>query len=451
MKIRDLSTSGDKATPSELMRRRLEVERAGGSDGDFVREFDFDSADEVEQAVRLTIMRATEDAYFRDNENRKNDTSTEVLYRKGLKLRTSAGSFEKYTRSIATEQWANYFAPRHRSELIRAAFEFAPNPAAYRLAAASLANVYGFTQNDIEKLRFFCCQVKAGEMFPKSLRRMLYLWGTAKQTGKTTTAETLAAILNGEEAPAPDNFKTTLSREMQIDAYAVPIVTECRCAVMDEAFYRDMGKTYSKFKSMLTGTGGTARLPYGQTFVWHGLPNYIATSNEPLNVFIKDWGDRRYLSVNFTAKPKKLKPSELWDLWSDFAKNAELPSGEDFDSWGEKIAPLAEEEGEKGVNCSDYEVYIRGEEFRKKIENGPNVSHAHNDNRLTGLKVCNMLGEVMHDYTARDHRSEIEAAFERVYGPKDTRLKCWFFDYCREIQRDEDRQTYGTDETTDPF
>jgi hypothetical protein len=80
-----------------------------------------------------------------------------------------------------------------------------------------------------------------------------------------------------------------------------------------------MGKTYADFKRFMTSSGGRSRLPFGQEFAWEGYPNYVATSNDPLRKFIKDWDDRRYLSIEFKTQPtERLEFDTIYELWRIF-------------------------------------------------------------------------------------------------------------------------------------
>jgi hypothetical protein len=73
----------------------------------------------------------------------------------------------------------------------------------------------------------------------------------------------------------------------------------------------------------VTSEGGKCRNPYGQWREWHGRANYIFTSNYPLQDFIPDFRDRRFLEVPFMNTPEQIEDAELILLWYDFVVNAE--------------------------------------------------------------------------------------------------------------------------------
>ena len=416
MKFNELSTTGTKENPSQLMLSRLEAESSGVPFAEYLSGFDFASPSDIEKAVRTLALRETEDLFMRNKDNQADLPSVGILFARAKGLRIKPDVLDKFAENTATAVWTRFFAPKIRAEKIAAAFSVRPDRAVFNAAAATVRDVYDLTAAETEKLQFFACQVKDGEDFPKSLRRMLYLWGTTKKTGKTTTAEIIAALLNGDERRGENIYTTSLSREMQLDNYAVPLITTCRCCIMDEAMYKDMTKTYSRFKAMMTTTDGTARLPYGQTFNWHGLPNYIATSNDGLQTFIKDYGDRRFLAVHFDHAPRQLDEDGLTRLWRDFLTHAEKPK--DWSNWAADIAQTADEKGARGVTVDDLVVYFQ--------------SQWHSSNRLTRLRLASLTGNNFGQPSlAKDCPEEIEAAFTEVFGPKVAGQSWWSIRDCK--------------------
>ena len=447
MKINELNTTSSKDAPSELVGRRIISETHGESLADFLKAFDFDSEPEIYEAVRWLANRLTEENYMTIKENRK-ATSVDVLYKRAMRLRVN-NTLDKFASNVAAECWQRYFLPTIRRELVASMFCGQPVEAEYRKAAAEMAETYNLTAADVEKFRFFVCQTKAGEAFEKSLRRMLYVWGKRKKTGKTTLAEAMVAVLNGERTPGAVPT-SSLSREMQIDNYAVPVIATYRCCVLDEAFYRDMKKTYSRFKAMMTATSGTARLPYGQTFTWNGCPNYIATSNDSLQKFIEDYNDRRFLAVEFTATPKELTEGELFDLVYRFCFHAAPPEGKTWREWASDIAATADEIGARGLKVQDWRVFFDDPEWLSVLEAEQPTSDAANNTRLTRLGLLKRVARCFGDNQIKNlDGDEICLAFAEKYGDMPNG-RWWSIRHCKRI----DGQAVGQDhdqETTDPF
>ena len=288
----------------------------------------------------------------------------------------------------------------------------------YNAARERLTACYGLSEIDEKKLHFFVCQVRAGREFPDSLRRMLYIWGKQKKTGKTTLAKALVCVLNGsDDIEDYAYFCTTLQNEMQIKGFSVPKIAECRCAMMDECFFSDMSKVYADFKKLITGRDGAARLPYGQEFRWQGLPNYIATSNDPLVNFIKDWNDRRYLSINFESEPREnMTDSDVLELVKEYCVNA---PDIDFHDFADDIFEAAEERGEQTERADEFALDLQKEDF---------LAYINNANYVAGNKFATenkVSCKFFVDYFARQmgaeaqkRRKEITKAAEDVFGER---------------------------------
>lgn len=277
-------------------------------------------------------------------------------------------------------------------------------------------------------------QVKAGETFPNSLRRMLYIWGSEKMTGKTTTATMLVSLLNGDtDENHISQYSTNLSNEMQIKSFAVPKISECNVCLMDECFYADMGKTYADFKRFITSSNGRARLPFGQEFEWQGQPNYIATSNEPLQKFIKDWNDRRYLSVEFKTKPKKQMTFEaIKKMWLDFVLNSERTK--EWKQWNDDLAPDTEEKGDRQEVADDLEIELRKLVMLERAlsMHTPSNSPSCAENRVPLKTFVDWFSESMGVTEAHKRKGEIESAVLNVYGPRYSTTGYWLLSGMKE-------------------
>lgn len=443
---------GSETCPSELAAEYLQSYERGETMTEFLCRFAFKSKDAIRVAVTTLARCVVNDPYFCP-ENRKKSGDVRCIFTRFDNVLKFIDKSDKYARSIAEEVWNGHFVRELLAERTAAAFATRPDQMVYEQTARRIADTYNLTLNDLEKLRFFVCQVKAGRKFPKSLRRMLYVWGREKKTGKTTCAEALTCALNGETSTENVlKYKTTLSNEMQIKSFAVPRIAEANVCTMDECFYADMGKTYADFKRFITSEDGVARLPYGQPFNWYGTPNYIATSNEPLQRFIKDWNDRRYLSVEFTAKPSvSLTFAEIFELWRRFAVHAE-PLMSDWADWAERIAAMSDESGEMEIVSDEYEAELMQEAFLQHIvnehEEGAETS---NLNRRTLKFFIDWFGRA--DSGARKQRAEIEAAAVRVFGERKAGRNYWTLSDLK--RRAYELLAEGRDlsqiESTDPF
>ena len=413
-----------------LVQARLNSEAESLSLMEWLGDYDFESEAEIIRTVKRLATEALSCPDMADKTFRSAHPNAEILYTRVKRIRTSNDGGDKFFQAVGKETWYNYVLKRRTDRAFDAMYrDSVPDMAKYDEAARRIRQIYNFTDTDMAKLRYFIVQVKSGESFPPSLRRMLYLWGKKKFTGKTTLGRILTNLLNGLRDPMSDEYKTKLAVELQVENFAVPRIATARCAFMDECFFSDMGKTYNTFKDRITSNDGTARLPYGQTFTWHGCPNYVAASNDPLREFIKDRDDRRYLAIEFRDKPVTVQSTALMELVETMCVNATVPEGWDLDTWANEIFEMANEQGERGVTIDDWKVFFEGSRlFNEKLEvmeiNWQN--RMANSNRLTSSAIRTKIIETIGQQAqVAQERKEIETAFEEVYGARAAGYNWW--------------------------
>lgn len=436
MKITELKTdNGGDTNPCELVSKYLMHEE--GEDGTlstFLTQFEFESREEVEKAIRLFIRTVTLDRYMRQKHLGEHNPFAAAVYTRYSKIFTDESKLTKIPMTMSGEIWHGGFSRQRLEDRTRKMFG-GVEPDARKFAATCdrLREIYGLTSEDVAKLHFFVEQVKAGDAFPNSLRRMLYLWGIEKKTGKTTTATMMVSLLNGDtDENHIARYSTDLSNEMQIKSFAVPKISECNVCLMDECFYADMGKTYADFKRFITSSNGRARLPFGQEFEWEGQPNYIATSNEPLKKFIKDWGDRRYLSIEFKTKPKKkMTFVAIKQLWLDFILNSQ--QAKEWSEWADEIAGISEERGERQEIADDLEIELRKLSMLDRVidQHTPSESPACAENHVPLKMFVDWFSETMGNVEAHKRKGEIEAAVLKVYGARYSTTGYWLLSELR--------------------
>lgn len=432
MKIEELNTNdGGTDNPCTLISRYLLHEQDGGTITTFLQEFEFDSREEIEKRIRDFLRVVYSDQYMRKKHLDEHNPIAAALFCRCRRIIEDQSRFDKYPNVTSGEIWHGGFCRKRLQDRTSKLFSVEPDAQKFAEACARIQSVYGMTDDDLEKLNFFVEQVKAGDRFPDSLRRMLYIWGKEKKTGKTTTANMLVSLLNGDDqldaGGTPTNiarYSSVLSIEMQIKPFSVPKISECNVCLMDECFYADMGKTYADFKRFLTSSNGRARLPFGQEFEWVGQPNYIATSNEPLKVFIKDWGDRRYLSINFAQKPKKLDFPEIMVLWRQFVLNSTRTM--EWQAWADKIAPMSEEQGERQEAADEFSNELRKSYMLNRIiEMAEPASRFCADNKVTIKTFVDWFSEAIGSTEAHKRKKEIEEAVINVFGPRYSTTNYW--------------------------
>lgn len=419
MKITDYNSKNSNSDrPSDLAAAFIAASERGDTMVAFLSQFDFDSREEIERAIVELCRSMCDDKWLGSKQTQTSIPSMKCLLRRFTDIFGKQSQIDKYPAAISGEMWHGNYARMRREKMVRSMFDRAKDLTLYNAARERLTDCYGLSDTDEKKLHFFVCQVRAGREFPDSLRRMLYIWGKTKKTGKTTLAKSLVCVLNGsEDVEGYAYFCTTLQTEMQIKSFCVPKIAECRCAMMDECFFNDMSKVYADFKKLITGRDGSARIPYGQEFTWQGLPNYIATSNEPLVNFIKDWNDRRYLSINLESEPQqKMTDCEVLELIKDYCVNA---PDIDFHDFADDIFDASDERGEQTERADEFALDMQKEEFLAYINNANYVS----GNRFA---VENKIScKFFVDYFARQmgneaqkRRKEITKAAEDIFGER---------------------------------
>lgn len=429
------TTDGGRTNPCELVSAYLLWEQDGGTLASWLQTFDFDTRDEIERAIRLFIRTVTMDDYMRLKKLDEINPYASAIFTRYNKIMTDANRLDKYPVTLSGEIWHGGFCRKRLEARTAALFNsVVPDQDKFAQACERIKRVYSLTDTDVEKMHFFVEQVKAGDKFPNSLRRMLYIWSAEMKTGKTTSATMLVSLLNGD----PDygniaRYSSTLATEMQVKSFAVPKISECNAVLMDECFFADMGKMYADFKRFMTSSNGRARLPYGQEFEWTGQPNYIATSNDSLRKFIKDWSDRRYLSVEFKSKPtERLDFAEIKQLWADFVLNSTRTK--DWSAWADELAPMSEEKGDRTEVTEELEIDLRKLEMLERVLalNTPSKSPACAQNHVALKTFVDWFSETMGVMEAHKRKAEIEAAVIKVYGARYSTTNYWLLSALQE-------------------
>ena len=422
------TTDGGRENPCELVSAFMLWERDGGTLSSWLEQFDFDTREEIEKAIRLFIRTVTLDDYMRKKHLEEENPYAAAVFTRYSKIMTDANRLDKYPVSLSGEIWHGGFSRKRLESRTAALFgSVTPDASKYAEACERIKRVYSLTDVDVEKIHFFVEQTKAGDNFPNSLRRMLYIWGSTMKTGKTTSATMLVSLLNGDTDESNiARYSSTLANEMQVKSFAVPKISECNAVLMDECFFADMGKMYADFKRFITSSNGRARLPYGQEFEWTGQPNYIATSNDGLQKFIKDWSDRRYLSVEFKAKPtERLSFEEIKALWAAFVLNSQRTK--DWSAWADELAPVSEEKGDRTEVADELEIDLRKLDMLERVlaMNTPTKSPASAQNHVALKTFVDWFSESMGVMEAHKRRAEIEAAVVKVYGERYSTTNYW--------------------------
>ena len=429
MKFVDLKRNSSHDNPSEMVSGYLFADAELRTFAEWLQDYDFTTQDEIEHAVRLFLSVICSDAYINRKHLDEINPQADKIAKRFKKIVYDEEKSSRFCKKMASEVWNEGYADKLRKERTAKMFHVEQSEKEFKNAWNTIREIYGLSDMDLNKIHFFIEQVKDDGNFPNSLRRMLYIWGREKMTGKTTSASYIVATLNGfYDIDKISEMSSSLAYEMQIRNYAVPRISECNAVLMDECFYADMGKTYADFKKFLTSSNGRARLPYGQEFEWHGYPNYVATSNEPLQKFIKDWGDRRYLSVEFKTKPtKKLSIPEVGELWRTFIINSTRIKS--WTEWAQELEPIAEEIGEMEEVADEFEVELQQSAFLGFLTAKDKPLNKYSaDNKITLKFFVDYFSGTIGSTIAHKRKSEIEKAVINVFGDRYSTTNYWMLD-----------------------
>ena len=231
---------------------------------------------------------------------------------------------------IASTAWYGTICRRNTSENLQRLFNVAPNKERFREVANQIRDIWGFTEKEIDALRYFVCQTRVENHNP-SLNKSIYFWGKMKGTGKSTVGRAIITILNGDVWANHGVYESTLNKEMGYSDHDLPLAALYNCVFLDETVPKDSRKSYNGVKRMLTSNSFNYNPKYRQVVTIPCKRIYIFTSNDDISEFIQDESERRFVSIEISKAPKQLTFEQIYDIWKDFAINCEPE--EDWKSW----------------------------------------------------------------------------------------------------------------------
>lgn len=414
----DFFNMGDTSTkkqPSDLVSDYMNSIADGKTFEDYLKGFDFQKQESLYNGIKKLVSAVALDLYLNEKKNQN-----KIINKLALKLANveDATKKEKFLQTLSATLWVGYFAPRIRKRNHNQMFFKNPtDPILFKEASEELQDIYGFSDEDISKLQLFTMQVKCGLDYPASDIRVLYLWG-GQYFGKTTLAKNIVAIANGQLVFRSE-FSSHLSDELlttKQGKLGLPKIAIYNCVLMDEAFYKNMGKTYADWKSLVTSEGGSYRLPYGQPIIWNGRANYVMTSNEPLQTFIQDFCDRRYLAIEFKNKPKQIEETDLTLLMHKFMTNADYPSGMTQKDFVHFVSGFSNVEGEFSAQRDDVLNVLLSDAFLYDLEN----RKQRQDYQLTLTGVMSIVDNIENSFkTHKIEKNVYKAAMIKAFGKPD--------------------------------
>lgn len=253
--------------------------------------------------------------------------------------------------SIADIVWNQTICRRNTKRRADAMFGN-PDKKRYQAAEMRVRQVYGMTEKEIDAIRYFVCQSRHENHNP-SLNKSIYHWGDEKQTGKTTVAKMIVAILNGDTWENAGKYMSTISREMQYNDHDLPMAALYNSVVLDEAMPKDTAKAYGGIKSMLTGDSANYNPKFKSIISVKCKRYYYLTSNNDIIEIIQDKKERRFIEIKGRKLRQKMDFPEIYELWKEFCINCEPE--ENWQDWYNSFEFV---DGLESKNIEDMKVEI---------------------------------------------------------------------------------------------
>lgn len=246
--------------------------------------------------------------------------------------------------SIASAVWNGKLVQRRLKERCDALFSIETSEALYNKAVHEMIDIWGFSDTDINALRYFACQCKNYNHNP-SQNKELYLYGETKQTGKTTFARALATALNADKFDNFGKYESSFAKEMGFNEHDLPLACIYNCTILDEAMPKDSRKSYGPLKSMFTSNSYNYNPKFRQVINVPARRNYICTSNDDIVKFVQDRFERRFYAIKFDKKPKQISFPEIYDIILRFCIHATpLMDWQEWYNSFDFVAGVAEED-----------------------------------------------------------------------------------------------------------
>ena len=329
-------------------------------------DLDFATSRELSEAYTAAWFAAATDKYLLAKPTQMFMPSAKLLLQRAQKLCTNP-NMERMMGAAAEGLWLTKYERRALETRRNAVFSGEKSAAEYQGAKQKIVEIYGFSVEDLERIRYFVCQARRNDSDP-ALNRALYIWSSEKMTGKTTIAKIIAGILNGwqtwqEVTRNAGGYLSDIPNELQFGTFDRPKATRCACVVMDEAFAgKTTAKYYGKFKTALTSDTCDVQIKFGGTYSVKCTRNYIFTSNNDIASVVADESERRMMVIKMN-KPRSMPYTDIFDLWRAFIVNA--PDDDDVAAWYIRTAQSVK--GERGIQREDIASAFLSEDFRQKL------------------------------------------------------------------------------------
>jgi len=116
----------------------------------------------------------------------------------------------------------------------------------------------------------------------------------------------------------------------------------------------------------MTTIGAKVRFVFKNQIDIPAKPNYIFISNDPLETFVQDKSERRFLEFHIEERKKNLGYKEIYDLFLHFIQQCNRDK--DWLAWSDSMAKDTEVRGLESRDIDDIKSYFDAKGFYEKIE-----------------------------------------------------------------------------------
>ena len=232
------------------------------------------------------------------------------------------------------------------------------------------------------------------------MNKSIYLWGTEKQTGKTSVARATVTILNGDEFDNFGKYESTLNNEMQYNDHDIPAAALYNAVLLDEAMPKDSRKSYGLIKQVLTSDTCKYNQKFGAITRIPAKRFYFCTSNDDIGDFVQDASERRFYAIKMDKVPEQISFDEIYNVWKEFCIHAEPER--DWQQWYnsfEYVDGLATKDMHEVIN----EIILRRDEL---------FSAALGRTYITPKMVADKLFK---NEPTKDQKTAVRSAMEKMF------------------------------------
>ena len=221
------------------------------------------------------------------------------------------GKAAKEAESVSDYTWNTVIAKRNLKERVDKMYSEKPEKEKFENAKNRVKQIWKFSDKDIDAIRYFVCQTKVKKINP-SMNKSIYLWGTEKQTGKTSVARPIVTILNGDEFDNFGKYESTLNNEMQYNDHDIPAAALYNAVLLDEAMPKDSRKSYGLIKQVLTSDTCKYNQKFGAITRIPAKRFYFCTSNDDIGDFVQDASERRFYAIKMDKVAEQISVEEIY-------------------------------------------------------------------------------------------------------------------------------------------